>query len=124
MKYLIAPYIYPIMVDDETVGQGFAADGYLFTAAHVVRDYPECFIELGEMRIQLSSFTPNFIGKGDIDIDSHLTDVAIYKLGDKDSPLHLNIQTPQPPNRFISSCVYTNFDSEKNQYYNCWNGNV
>lgn len=117
MKYLIAPYIYPIMVDDETVGQGFAADGYFFTAAHVVRDYPKCFIELGEIRVQLSSYTPDYIGKGNVDKDPHLTDVAIYKFGDRDSPLHLNIQKPQPPDRFISSCVHTHFDSEKNLYY-------
>jgi len=37
MKYLIEDYIHPIMDGSDCVGQGFEADGYFVTAAHVRR---------------------------------------------------------------------------------------
>lgn len=116
MEYLIAPYIYPIMKGDETIGQGFVSDGYFFTAAHVVKDNPMCFVELGGKRIQLSSINPRFIGNKDADKDLNHADVAIYKFGDSDSPLNLNIQTPKPPERYKSCCVQTHFDTSTNTY--------
>lgn len=117
MKYLIEPYIYPIMDGDETVGQGFASDGYFITAAHVVRDYPMCFINLGKLKVQLSSIKPLYIGKGDIDKDPNQTDVAIYKLGDRDSSLHLSIKAPLSTETYKSCCVHTKFDSSTNEYH-------
>ena len=47
MKYLVEPYIYPIIDDNICVGQGFVADGYFITAAHVIKEYPECYVMSG-----------------------------------------------------------------------------
>ena len=39
----LSQYIFPIYSGGTIVGQGFVADGYFVTAAHVVKDFTGCF---------------------------------------------------------------------------------
>ena len=43
-------YIFPIYSGGTIVGQAFVADGYLITAAHVVKDYPSYSTKRGKAR--------------------------------------------------------------------------
>ena len=79
MDYLINQCIFPIMDGIDDVGQGFLADGYFITAAHVVKQHPNCFINTGGNIIKLSEIPLVLIGEGDIDRDAGQVDVAIYR---------------------------------------------
>ena len=50
----LSQYIFPIYSGGTIVGQGFVADGYFVTAAHVVKDFPECFVVLNGKRFDLA----------------------------------------------------------------------
>ena len=39
----LSQYIFPIYSGGTIVGQGFVADRYFITVAHVVKDFPDCF---------------------------------------------------------------------------------
>lgn len=63
-------YIFPIFSGGTIVGQGFLADGYFITAAHVVKDFPSSFTIIKGKRFGFSNFYPDkhpiFIGEGNI----------------------------------------------------------
>ena len=80
MNDLIESCIFPIMEGQDGVGQGFIADGYFITAAHVIINYPRCFVRYRDRDILLSKETPLYIGTGDIEKDFMMEDVAIYDL--------------------------------------------
>lgn len=127
MKYLIKDYIHPIMDGNDCVGQGFEADGYFITAAHVVKDNPNCYVMIGEHKIPLCNYKfhygrktldASFIGKGDTYKDKDQIDIVMYEFGSSDSPLHFNIHTPTMGEVFSSHCVNPVYDSGTNKYYN------
>ena len=127
MKYLIEDYIHPIMDGSDCVGQGFEADGYFVTAAHVVKDNPNCYVMIGGHKVPLCNYKFHFgrktldayyVGKGDTYKDKGQMDVIMYNFGTSDSPLHFNIHTPTMGEVFSSYCVNPVFDPATNKYSN------
>lgn len=127
MKYLIEDYIHPIMDGNDCVGQGFEADGFFITAAHVVKDYPNCYVMIGERKVPLGNYKFSYgrktldsfyIGKGDTYKDNGEIDIIMYEFSSSDSPLHFNIHTPTMGEVFNSCCVNPVFDSDTNKYRN------
>lgn len=115
------------MDGNDCVGQGFEADGYFITAAHVVKDNPNCYVMIGEHKIPLCNYKfhygrktldASFIGKGDTYKDKDQIDIVMYEFGSSDSPLHFNIHTPTMGEVFSSHCVNPVYDSGTNKYYN------
>ena len=86
-------YIFPIYSEGTIVGQGFVADGYFITAAHVVKDFSNCFIVLNGKRFDLAKEETAF--NGDICHDFQMMDVVLYPFDGIDSPLHLSSYVPQ-----------------------------
>ena len=132
-------YIYPIYSGGTIVGQGFIVDGYFITAAHVVNDFPSCFIsinskrfELSDMLIRTSFFNKSdaydkiikknfyhnplskleyiFIGIGNIYHDSSMMDIAMYPCNDIESPLRLSQHIPLKGDQLISYCMHEEMD--------------
>lgn len=114
MDINVKQYIFPIYSGGTIVGQGFVADGYFITAAHVVKDFPSCFTRINGKRIGFSNFYPDkhlaFIGEGDIYHDSSMMDVAIYPCGEIESPLHLSENIPQKGETLESYCMHEVMD--------------
>lgn len=98
--------IFPIYSGGTIVGQGFVADGYFITAAHVVKDFPDCFAVLIGKRFELSKEEPAFIGEGDINDDPQMMDVVLYPFDKIDSPLHLFDYVPKKGENFDSYCMH------------------
>ena len=117
MDYLINQCIFPIMDGIDDVGQGFLADGYFITAAHVVKHHPNCFIDIGSNIIKLSEIPLVLIGEGDVDRDAGQVDVAIYRYGYA-SPLHLSTYKPQQTDLLESHCMMVRYDNTTGKYYN------
>jgi len=117
MNYLIEQCLYPIIDYNECVGQGFVADGFFITAAHVVKDFPDSFIEMENCRIVLSKETPLYIGTGDIEKDSKKKDVAIYKFNNLPSFLHLSTKQVTSLFALRNLCIAVNYDYAKNLFY-------
>ena len=132
-------YIFPIYSGGTIVGQGFIADGYFITAAHVVKDFPSCFIRINSKRFELSDtfmrssffnksdaydkiikedFYHNplsklkyiVIGVGNIYHDSSMMDIAMYPCNDIESPLRLSQHIPQKGDQLISYCMHEEMD--------------
>lgn len=132
-------YIYPIYSGGTIVGQGFIADGYFITAAHVVKDFPSCFTRINGKRFELSDilihtsffnksdaydkiikedFYHNplskleyiFIGIGNIYHDSSMMDIAMYPCNDIESPLRLSQHIPLKGDQLISYCMHEEMD--------------
>ena len=127
MKYLIEDYIHPIMDGNDCVGQGFEADGYFVTAAHVVKDHPNCYVMIGTQKVPLCNYKFHYgrktleayyVGKGDTYKDKGQRDIIMYEFGSSDSPLHFNIHTPNMGEVFNNYCVNPVFDQGTNKYYN------
>lgn len=115
------------MDGSDCVGQGFEADGYFVTAAHVVKDNPNCYVMIGEHKIPLCNYKFHYgrktldayyVGKGDTYKDKGQMDVIMYNFGTSDSPLHFNIHTPTMGEVFSSYCVNPVFDPATNKYSN------
>ena len=83
-------YIFPIYSGGTIVGQAFVADGYLITAAHVVKDYPSCYTVLKGEKRELSKEKPFNSVEGDIYHDENMLDVVLFPCDEIDSPLHLS----------------------------------
>ena len=106
-------YIFPIYCGGTIIGQGFLADGCLITAAHVVKDFPDCFTLLNGKRFEFSKAEPLFIGEGDIYRDPSMQDVAIYQYNEADSSLHLSVITPQRGDTLENYCMHEVMDFNK-----------
>ena len=107
----LSQYIFPIYSGGTIVGQGFVADGYFITAAHVVKDCSECFAVLNGKRLELSKKEPAFIGDGDLEHDPQMIDVVLYIFDEIDSPLHLSDFVPQKGEIFESYCMHEVMDA-------------
>lgn len=117
MNYLINQCIYPIMDGIDDVGQGFFADGYFITAAHVVKQHPNCFIDIEGNIIKLSEMPIVLQGEGDVNKDVAQVDVAIYRYSYA-SPLHLSTYKPQQTDLLESHCMTVRYDNATGKYYN------
>ena len=80
--------IFPIYCEGEIIGQGFVADGYFITAAHVVKGFPSCYAVMKGKRYEFSKVPQAYMGKGDINHDANMIDIALYPCEIIDSPLH------------------------------------
>jgi len=88
------------------IGQGFVADGYFITAAHVLKDYPLCYIELNGESRELSKEIPFNSIEGDIYHDEKMMDVVLYPCDGVNSPLHLSNYIPKEGDQLESYCVH------------------
>lgn len=118
MNYLINQCIFPIMVGDIAVGQGFVADGYFITAAHVIKDNPSCFVQIGNKSIELVEEKWLFEGERDVWYDETQHDVIMCKMEGLPSPLHLSARKVTFDDVLRSYCMLLKFDSANNKYYN------
>ena len=132
-------YIFPIYSGGTIVGQGFIADGYFITAAHVVKDFPSCFTWINGKRFKLSDafiISPFFnksdvyynikkekfwnnplselkyiyIGIGNIYRDSTMMDIVMYPCNDIESLLHLSEHIPLNGEHLNSYCMNEGMD--------------
>lgn len=103
-------YIFPIYSGGTIIGQCFLADGYLITAAHVVKDFPKCYARIKGKTFGFSGFYPNehpiYMGEGNVHQDSKMIDVAIYPYDGINSPLKLTSYIPQEKDEFDSCSTY------------------
>jgi len=97
--------IFPIYSRGTIVGQGFLADGYFITAAHLVYDFPSCFTVLNNYRFDLSKELPIFIGEGNINYDAQMIDVVLFQVDWIESPLHIAEYVPQKDDELESYCI-------------------
>ena len=118
MHYLIEQNILPIMDGIDSVGQGFFADGYFITAAHVVKDFPNCYIKLAGNEIRLIRETPILQGERDIWNDETQHDVVMYRFDGIPSSLHLSARRVTFDDTLKSYCLFPKFDNKTNTYYN------
>ena len=102
----IEQYIFPIYSGKTIIGQGFVADGYFITAAHVVKDFPACFVNINGGKFELTKENPIYIGEGDIYHDANMVDVAIYSCRDIDSPFFFSECSPQIGEELNSYCIH------------------
>lgn len=115
----LSQYIFPIYSGGTIVGQGFVADGYFITAAHVVQDFPGCFAVLNEKRFDMAKKEAAFIGDGDIDHDPLVIDAALFPFDSIDSPLHLSNYAPHKGDTLENYCVHEVMDvSSLNPHFN------
>lgn len=103
-------YIYPIYSGGTIIGQGFIADGFFITAAHLVVDYPSCYVVIKGTKMELAKTEPIFyLDDDDYHYDSQLADVVLFHF-DNDSPLRLSEYTPQRSDILDSICAQEVFD--------------
>lgn len=96
-------YIVPIYSGGTIVGQGFIAEGYFITAAHVIKDFPSCFVDIKGKRIELAQETPVYISHkiGDI----YFIDVVVYSCDEIDSPFSFSEYIPKEGEELNCYCV-------------------
>ncbi len=108
-------FILPIISGDTIAGQGFIADGFLITAAHVVWEHPNCFTVINGTKFELSanSLSQKYIGEGDINHDPTLIDLAMFKCNLIDSPLHLSEYTFHKDETLLNYCKHEVTDTSR-----------
>lgn len=103
-------YIFPIYSGGSIIGQGFIADGYFITAAHLVTDFPSCYVNIRGKILQLTKEIPFYIGEGFIHHDPNTMDVAIFPFTEIDSPLSFAEYIPKMGDEFESYCMHQAMD--------------
>lgn len=103
-KSLLNECIFPVLSGREAVGQGFVADGFFITAAHVIKDVQDLYIILRGQKIMVKDLRLLYIGEGDVNTDSKEVDVAIFDLHEVPSPLHLST-IPFKDKKQLKSCI-------------------
>ena len=108
-------FIFPIYCRGELVGQGFIADGYFITAAHVVKGFPGCFTRIKGKEFVLSESAPELklIGHGDINRDPNMIDIAVFRSDEYHSPLQLSGYLPNQGDVLNNYCKHATADISK-----------
>ena len=112
-------YIFPIFgCNTDIIGQGFIADGYFITAAHVLSLDSTAYIVLKGKTIILAKETiivktcPQVEGNI-VSLDENSpADVAIFNFKGVSSPLHLSEYVPCGGDEVISLCVFDNHNND------------
>ena len=85
--------IFPIYNGTTIVGQGFVADVFFITVAHILKDYPSCYINLNGEKIEL------FKEASILELVNYQyaqkEDIVMYKFEGTSSQLHLSEHIPQ-----------------------------
>ncbi|MBQ8959073.1 MAG: trypsin-like peptidase domain-containing protein [Bacteroidales bacterium] len=102
--------IFLIFSGGEIVGQGFIADGYFITAAHVLTTFPICLVNINSETINLSNEKPVYF-EGNNSNDSEKLDVAIFRFGDISSSLHISKYIPQKGEKLVNCCMHEVIDT-------------
>jgi len=102
--------IFPIYCGGTIIGQGFVADGYFITAAHVIKDYPSCYAVLNGKRHDFSIIPPAYIGEGDINHDANMIDIVLYPCEIVDSALHNKEYNFKKGDKLDSYCIHEVMD--------------
>ena len=114
----IKQYIFPIYSGGTIIGQCFIADGYLITAAHVIKDFPACSTRINGKRFEFPKVysvteepfvvgeEPFLIGGGDYNHDSTSLDIVMFRRDDVHSPLHLSTHVLQKGEKFDNYCLH------------------
>lgn len=101
----LSDYILPIYSGKTIIAQCFIADGYLITAAHIIKDFPSCFVVVNGIKRELAKEEPAYIGEGDVYHNSQMIDIALFNCKDVDSPLFITTYSPSNGDYFDSFCV-------------------
>ena len=94
------------------IGQGFMADGYFITAAHVL-DLDSYIVYQGET-ISLAKEIPvvkscPLVEDGVVSLDeTSIADVAVFNFKEVSSPSHLSDHVPDEGEELLSLCVFDN----------------
>lgn len=118
MVYLVEQCILPVMNAQDDVGQGFFANGYFITAAHIVNKWPDCYIYFDDKKIYLSECECILFGEGNVERDCSKLDIAIYKFENAISVLHLSSRKPQTSDMLKSWKANIRMDLETGKYFN------
>ena len=89
--------IFPIYNGTTIVGQGFVADGFFITVAHILKDYPLCYINLNEGKIELFKES-SFWWRMNYQY-AQKEDIVKYQFEGTSSKLHLSEHIPQKNER-------------------------
>ena len=113
-------FIFPIYSGGTIIGQCFIADGYLITAAHVIKDFPSCYTRIKGKRFEFSKIylteepiipsEPFFTGKGDYNHDSTSLDIVIFRCYDIHSSLHLSTSVLHKGEKLNNYCSHEVMD--------------
>lgn len=118
----IKQYIFPIYSGGTIIGQCFIADGYLITAAHVIKDFSLCFTRINGKRFEFPKVysvteepifvgeEPFFMGRGDYNHDSTSLDIVMFRCDDVHSPLHLSTGVLQKGEKLDNYCLHEVMD--------------
>ena len=93
----INQYIFPIYNGTTIVGQGFVADGFFITVAHILKDYPSCYINLNGNKIELFN-EASFWWRMNYQY-AQKEDIVKYQFEGTSSQLHLSEHIPQKNER-------------------------
>lgn len=109
-------YIFPIYSGGTIIGQCFVADGYLITAAHIIKDFPACYTRIKGKRFEFSkvylteepiiSPEPFFLGKGDYYHDSSSLDIVVFHCDVINSPLYLSTCALHKGEKLYNYCLH------------------
>ena len=89
--------IFPIYNGTTIVGQGFVADGFFITVAHILKDYPSCYINLNGNKIELFNEV-SFWWRMNYQY-AQKEDIVKYQFEGTSSKLHLSEHIPQKNER-------------------------
>ena len=89
--------IFPIYNGTTIVGQGFVADGFFITVAHILKNYPSCYINLNGNKIELFN-EASFWWRMNYQY-AQKEDIVKYQFEGTSSKLHLSEHIPQKNER-------------------------
>lgn len=114
-------YIFPIFGHSaDVIGQGFVADGFFITAAHVLTVDLAAYIVFQGKTISLAKETPIVkryppIENNIVNLDRNSPpDVAVFNFKGVNSPLQLSDYSPKEGEEVVSLCV---FESTNNSLF-------
>ena len=102
----VEEYIFPIFSDGIIVGQGFIADGFFITAAHLLKKYPSCYIIIQKERLELANADLiNYYDDCDYLHNPEIEDAVMFSVDNTSSPLHLSGYIPRIGDFLDSYCL-------------------